>query len=107
MFASLCLYANTLYYTLYTAYILFKRRWPGASLIMIKGYKHLQECAYIGDDSSEEVDELLEANRLGLLSNDALNEKIKELKLVEGKTNDPGKLGPTEKENESAHLGDF
>ncbi|XP_063897183.1 uncharacterized protein LOC110383125 isoform X3 [Helicoverpa armigera] len=66
--------------------------YPGASLIMIKGYKHLQECAYIGDDSSEEVDELLEANRLGLLSDDALAEKIKELKLVEGKANDPGTM---------------
>lgn len=35
-------------------------RWPGASLILIRGHKHLQECAYIGDDSSEELEELLE-----------------------------------------------
>lgn len=35
-------------------------RWPGASLIIIRGHKHLHECAYIGDDSSEELDELME-----------------------------------------------
>ncbi|XP_049881256.1 uncharacterized protein LOC126377520 isoform X2 [Pectinophora gossypiella] len=64
-------------------------RWPGASLIMIKGYKHLQNCAYIGDDSSEELDELLDAHALGLLSNDTLLEKIRELKKVDGKANDP------------------
>ncbi|XP_045507045.1 uncharacterized protein LOC123703177 [Colias croceus] len=64
-------------------------RWPGASLIMIKGYKHLQECAYIGDDSSEELDELLEANKLGLLSNTSLLEKIQQLKKQDGKANDP------------------
>ncbi|XP_050538918.1 uncharacterized protein LOC126904189 isoform X2 [Daktulosphaira vitifoliae] len=33
-------------------------RWPGASLIIIKGHKHLRECAYIGDNSSEELDEV-------------------------------------------------
>lgn len=27
---------------------------------MIRGHRHLQECAYIGDDSSEELEELLE-----------------------------------------------
>ncbi|KOB72991.1 Uncharacterized protein OBRU01_11449 [Operophtera brumata] len=64
-------------------------RWPGASLIMIKGYKHLQECAYIGDDSSEELDELLEAYSLGLMSNTTLMEKIEDLKKVDGKANDP------------------
>ncbi|XP_050554343.1 uncharacterized protein LOC118279192 isoform X1 [Spodoptera frugiperda] len=62
---------------------------PGASLIMIKGYKHLQDCAYIGDDSSEEINELIEANRLGLLSDDALNKKISELKVENGKVNNP------------------
>ncbi|KAL4713739.1 hypothetical protein ACJJTC_004270 [Scirpophaga incertulas] len=67
-------------------------RWPGASLIMIKGYKHLHECAYIGDDSSEELDELLEANKLGLISNDLLMQKIQELKKVDGKANDPGMM---------------
>ncbi|CAH0697442.1 unnamed protein product [Spodoptera exigua] len=64
--------------------------YPGASLIMIKGYKHLQDCAYIGDDSSEEINELIEANRLGLLSDDALNKKISELKVENGKVNNPG-----------------
>ncbi|XP_071454893.1 uncharacterized protein [Hetaerina americana] len=34
-------------------------RWPGASLIVIKGHRHLRECAYIGQKSSEESDELL------------------------------------------------
>lgn len=29
-------------------------------MILIRGHKHLQECAYIGDDSSEELEELLE-----------------------------------------------
>ncbi|CAH0714805.1 unnamed protein product, partial [Brenthis ino] len=64
-------------------------RWPGASLIMIKGYKHLQDCAYIGDDSSEELDELLEAHKLGLLSNTTLLEKITQLNKEDGKANDP------------------
>ncbi|XP_052758070.1 uncharacterized protein LOC113510992 isoform X2 [Galleria mellonella] len=64
-------------------------RWPGASLIMIKGYKHLKECAYIGDDSSEELDELMEANKLGLLSNAELIEKIQELNKIDGKANQP------------------
>ncbi|XP_028039330.1 uncharacterized protein LOC114249824 [Bombyx mandarina] len=63
--------------------------WPGASLIMIKGYKHLQECAYIGDDSSEELDELIEAYKLGLMTNSTLLEKIQELKKIDGKANDP------------------
>ncbi|KPI98599.1 hypothetical protein RR46_04572 [Papilio xuthus] len=67
-------------------------RWPGASLIMIKGYKHLKECAYIGDNSSEELDELLEAYKLGLLSNTTLLEKVQELKKVDGKANDPGAM---------------
>jgi peptidyl-prolyl cis-trans isomerase SDCCAG10 len=40
-------------------------RWPGSSLIVIRGHKHLHECAYIGDDSSEELDELMEAIREG------------------------------------------
>lgn len=40
-------------------------RWPGASLIVIRGHKHLHECAYIGDDSSEELEELMEAIQEG------------------------------------------
>ncbi|XP_072946425.1 uncharacterized protein [Epargyreus clarus] len=63
--------------------------WPGASLIMIKGYKHLQECAYIGDDSSEELDELKEAYKLGLLSKTTFLEKEQELKKDDGKANRP------------------
>lgn len=43
-------------------------RWPGASLILIKGHRHLHECAYIGDDSSEEYDELLEIAKEGGLN---------------------------------------
>lgn len=35
-------------------------RWPGASLTIIRGHKNLHECAFIGDDSSEELEELLE-----------------------------------------------
>ncbi|XP_059061293.1 uncharacterized protein LOC131854181 [Achroia grisella] len=64
-------------------------RWPGASLIMIKGYKHLKDCAYIGDDSSEELDELMEANKLGLISNAELIEKIQVLNKIDGKANQP------------------
>lgn len=33
-------------------------RWPGASLVVIRGHKHLHQCAYIGDDSSEELEEM-------------------------------------------------
>lgn len=40
--------------------VCFLIRWPGASLILIRGHRHLHECAYIGDDSSEELDELME-----------------------------------------------
>ncbi|CAL7950074.1 unnamed protein product [Xylocopa violacea] len=44
-------------------------RWPGASLTMIRGHKHLHECAFIGDDSSEELEELLEvAKETGFLA---------------------------------------
>ncbi|XP_034826297.1 uncharacterized protein [Maniola hyperantus] len=67
-------------------------RWPGASLIMIKGYKHLQECAYIGDDSSEELDELIESYRQGLMSNATLLDKINQLNKEDGKANDPGTM---------------
>lgn len=41
-------------------YITCTYRWPGASLILIRGHRHLHECAYIGDDSSEEIEELME-----------------------------------------------
>ncbi|XP_077267479.1 uncharacterized protein LOC143900244 isoform X1 [Temnothorax americanus] len=43
-------------------------RWPGASLTIIRGFKNLHECAFIGDDSSEELEELVEvAKEEGLL----------------------------------------
>lgn len=36
---------------------------------MIRGHKHLHECAFIGDDSSEELEELLEvAKETGFLA---------------------------------------
>ncbi|XP_077296405.1 uncharacterized protein LOC143918385 isoform X2 [Arctopsyche grandis] len=60
-------------------------RWPGASLIMIRGHRHLQECAYIGDDSSEELEEILEANG-GKLDNDTI------MKLTNQPTNKPGNM---------------
>ncbi|KAG6458418.1 uncharacterized protein LOC115448815 [Manduca sexta] len=66
--------------------------YPGASLIMIKGYKHLQECAYIGDDSSEELSELMEAYYNGDMTNATLFEKIKDLRKEDGKANDPGTM---------------
>lgn len=50
-----------------TKLVLF--RWPGASLIIIRGHKHLHECAYIGDDSSEELDEMMEAIQDGVYVN--------------------------------------
>lgn len=54
-------------------------RWPGASLIVIKGHKHLHECAYIGDNSSEELDELMEAIKEGtyVAPNNRTSEKPK------------------------------
>lgn len=32
-------------------------------MIVIKGHRHLRECAYIGDDSSEEIEELEQLKR--------------------------------------------
>lgn len=46
-------------------------RWPGASLIVIRGHKHLHECAYIGDNSSEELEEMMEAIQEGNMSEDS------------------------------------
>ncbi|XP_066596567.1 uncharacterized protein [Prorops nasuta] len=60
-------------------------RWPGASLTMIRGHKHLHECAFIGDDSSEELEELVEvAEEQGLIK---LN-----LTSKEGPSNQPDKM---------------
>ncbi|XP_059475650.1 uncharacterized protein LOC132196789 isoform X2 [Neocloeon triangulifer] len=50
-------------------------RWPGASLIAIKGHKHLRDCAYIGDNSSEEEDELLDTDR-NVSPRDSTTEKL-------------------------------
>jgi len=36
---------------------------PGATLIIIKGHHHLHQCAYIGDNSSEEEEELMELDK--------------------------------------------
>ncbi|KAF7268423.1 hypothetical protein GWI33_018433 [Rhynchophorus ferrugineus] len=62
-------------------------RWPGASLIVIRGHRHLHECAYIGDDSSEELDELMEAIKEGTyIAND---EDLQRMTSNESITNDP------------------
>lgn len=55
-------------------------RQPGASLVIIKGHRHLHECAYIGDDSSEESDEMREI---------AEEEKTANLQKERGKTAAP------------------
>ncbi|KAL1497533.1 hypothetical protein ABEB36_008477 [Hypothenemus hampei] len=62
-------------------------RWPGASLIVIRGHRHLHQCAYIGDDSSEELDELMEAIREGTYVNE--NQYVKKPLSNESITNDP------------------
>ncbi|XP_044006148.1 uncharacterized protein LOC122851157 [Aphidius gifuensis] len=66
-------------------------RWPGASLTIIRGHKHLQECAFIGDDSSEEVDEILEntaTTQKELLNGTGYEKMIQE----NGQSNLPGKM---------------
>ncbi|XP_030765717.1 uncharacterized protein LOC115889776 [Sitophilus oryzae] len=62
-------------------------RWPGASLIVIRGHRHLHECAYIGDDSSEELDELMEAIKEGTYV--ANEQDLLRLNSNESRTNDP------------------
>lgn len=87
-------YCGNLFNTTHSDYITghsLSLSWPGASLIMIKGYKHLQDCAYIGDDSSEELDELMESYKQGLMNNTTLLDKINQLNKEDGKANDPGK----------------
>uniref|UniRef100_A0A1B6DZJ1 E3 ubiquitin-protein ligase APD1-4 middle domain-containing protein n=1 Tax=Clastoptera arizonana TaxID=38151 RepID=A0A1B6DZJ1_9HEMI len=60
-------------------------RWPGASLIMIRGHKHLKQCAYIGDNSSEELDELEEAaEEMNNTSDDPSNKPHEMKKIMEG-----------------------
>lgn len=41
-------------------YVISSFRRPGGSLIVIRGHHHLRQCAYIGDNSSEEEEELQE-----------------------------------------------
>ncbi|XP_011703824.1 PREDICTED: uncharacterized protein LOC105459459 isoform X2 [Wasmannia auropunctata] len=53
-------------------------RWPGASLTIIRGFKNLHECAFIGDDSSEELEELVEvAKEKGLLDVKSTTETVR------------------------------
>ncbi|XP_018317849.1 uncharacterized protein [Mycetomoellerius zeteki] len=53
-------------------------RWPGASLTIIRGFKNLHECAFIGDDSSEELEELVEiAKEEGLLDVKSTTETVR------------------------------
>ncbi|XP_024942141.1 uncharacterized protein LOC107269113 [Cephus cinctus] len=62
-------------------------RWPGASLTIIRGHKNLHECAFIGDDSSEELEELLEiAEERGHLN--ILNSTLQD----DGPSNEPDKM---------------
>ncbi|XP_018059569.1 PREDICTED: uncharacterized protein LOC108694515 [Atta colombica] len=53
-------------------------RWPGASLTIIRGFKNLHECAFIGDDSSEELEELVEiAKEEGFLDVKSTTETVR------------------------------
>ncbi|XP_072767054.1 uncharacterized protein [Anoplolepis gracilipes] len=53
-------------------------RWPGASLTIIRGFKNLHECAFIGDDSSEELEELVEvAQEQGLINTKGTTEGVR------------------------------
>lgn len=51
---------------------------------MIRGHKHLHECAFIGDDSSEELEELLEvAKETGFLMSNGSLVVINSIKLFQ------------------------
>lgn len=51
---------------------------------MIRGHKHLHECAFIGDDSSEELEELLEvAKETGFLMSNGSLAVINSIKLFQ------------------------
>lgn len=64
---------------------------------MVRGYKHLHECAYIGDDSSEEEDELAELKAeedelIRKAASDAVNtykKKDDTGQVQEGESNEP------------------
>ncbi|XP_078032859.1 uncharacterized protein LOC144467784 [Augochlora pura] len=88
-------------------------RWPGASLTIIRGHKHLHECAFIGDDSSEELEELFEvAKETGLVSVNGTDED-------KSPSNEPNKMKRVEQGiqfhhkdqnlhlNSSTHLTNF
>lgn len=74
-------------------YTLFFIRWPGASLVVIRGHRHLHECAFIGDDSSEEDEEMFE-----IMSNERKRRPVSEVQPDitfnndEAPSNNPGKL---------------
>lgn len=52
-------------------------------MTIIRGHKHLHECAFIGDDSCEELEELLEiAEEQGLLNITALPENLKVTSII-------------------------
>ncbi|XP_063982988.1 uncharacterized protein LOC135165530 isoform X2 [Diachasmimorpha longicaudata] len=77
-------------------------RWPGASLTIIRGHKHLHECAFIGDDSSEELEELLEiAEEQGLFNGTGhpLNQK------KDGPSNEPAKMKRAHQDVQFHHKG--
>ncbi|XP_070157374.1 uncharacterized protein [Polyergus mexicanus] len=73
-------------------------RWPGASLTIIRGFKNLHECAFIGDDSSEELEELLEvAKEQGLLDSTRTTEATR--------LNIPEKMGRVRQDVQFHHKG--
>ncbi|XP_044738116.1 uncharacterized protein LOC123299812 isoform X2 [Chrysoperla carnea] len=68
-------------------------RWPGSSLTVIRGHKHLHECAYIGDDSSEEIDELMESIRESNIDPAAVKSTLPQLQ--ESETNQHDTSAPS------------
>ncbi|XP_067205465.1 uncharacterized protein [Linepithema humile] len=74
-------------------------RWPGASLTIIRGHKNLHECAFIGDDSSEELEELLEvAKEQGLLDAKGTTEAAR-------LSNVPARMGRVDQDVHFLHEG--
>ncbi|XP_075215596.1 uncharacterized protein LOC142321412 isoform X2 [Lycorma delicatula] len=59
-------------------------RYPGASLILIRGHKHLRNCAYIGDDSSEEIEEMYPDDGNNTVHQDPPNKPEKMTKMSDG-----------------------
>lgn len=78
-------------------------RWPGASLIMIRGHKHLKQCAYIGDDSSEELEEF-EQQILNGTSGEDSNEPEKMKKVMSGVVlHDHDNISETDDDSSTLH----